>query len=828
MRVIFLVLLFAAFLYPGDEQQLLRILRVSRTPEQRQTALLELYRHYKKERLDAPAQAYLEKLIRIQTLRGDRVGLQNSHLEQARRHRDRKNYPAALDHYFETLKYAGNPESNSGGIAYLEIAEIFRTMNHRGLAARYLDRAMAHAERRHKPCLEIRALNAYSSLAYETGDYDAALQYINRSLETEEKQKQYVCGADSLYKKALILGKANRPGGSGRQEAVTLLKTAVDRGLEMKQYETLLPVMNAYVRQLIRDGELAEAARYLDMIDDLYAPFYPHYFFYYYLNARLSEKMNRREEALAFYRRTADALPGKTNNAGGVLTGQTDEIYSRMIAFYLDMHRRSSKEQYLRQALYFAEIKNAYIHQLTAGNTKKYRRLMNEKKKLENEYTSTLHRFNRLMKGPAPDPERADWYRRKLAALKTQTDELAEFVMEIPLNIKPYHVEDFNVPSIRRQLGPNRLVLKYALLEKDVFLFYMNRTSVGRLKLKITATQLEKLVRRLTEPLDDFTRGRADYLRIHYDIPTAHRLYRVLLEPLLTKHPGAKELVIIPDRQLFKLPFEALVTGYNREMPDPGIVFSEYAAADYLIQKHTVSYLMSLFHLRETPGRRDGKPFTIAAFGAPVINNTETQTGGVNKQDWFRELPSARREVAIIQNLFGKTAGRGFTGAGFNRANFERYAPRARVVHIATHFINNLQYPRYSALLFSAESPAAPADYYHAHEIFNLRLDSDLVVLSACESAENHLQGFQAMRGMTASFRHAGARAMMVGMWPVDEHSSRLIPFFYRRYRDGETQAAALRAAKLKLMKQTGEFDNGVKIAYAHPFIWANYVLYGF
>jgi CHAT domain-containing protein len=63
-------------------------------------------------------------------------------------------------------------------------------------------------------------------------------------------------------------------------------------------------------------------------------------------------------------------------------------------------------------------------------------------------------------------------------------------------------------------------------------------------------------------------------------------------------------------------------------------------------------------------------------------------------------------------------------------------------------------------------------------------------------------------------------------MWPVDEHSSRLVPLFYRHYKSGKTSAAALRAARLQLMKETAQLENGLKISYAHPFLWANYILY--
>jgi CHAT domain-containing protein len=198
----------------------------------------------------------------------------------------------------------------------------------------------------------------------------------------------------------------------------------------------------------------------------------------------------------------------------------------------------------------------------------------------------------------------------------------------------------------------------------------------------------------------------------------------------------------------------------------------------------------------------------------------------------FNEIPSSQREILNIPRIFGKKKSRIFLKQDFNRELFETYAPLSRILHIATHFINNVHYPQYSALLFSSYKDFGP--FYYAHEVFNLELGNELVVLSACESSEKHLLGLQGLRGMTASFRHAGVRSMIVSMWPVDEHSSQLTPLFYREYQNnaGKSSQAvistALRTAKLKLMKQTASLKNGLKISFSHPFIWANYILYNF
>jgi len=857
MRMILLILFCSFFLFPQNPQnntskkdpeeiRLVQLLKASQTSTDRQTALQNLYNYYKKKKITYLAQSYLFKLIDAQKTNKDFSGLETSYHELAHIYENKKNYLAALDNYFEALNYSKSIDSkkSQSGHTYLDIAEVFRIMNRQQLAAKYLKKAMDDSIKHNNLILKIQVLNAYSSLFYEEGDYDNALKYINLSLETEERLKKYVCCIDSMYRKSLILSKIGGSDKSGiPAEVVSLLKTAVDRGLKLRRYENLLPVMNAYLQRLIDKGELVEAALYLDKIDDLYAPYYPHFFFYYFLRAIFFEKMGRMNEALKFYKQTVLALEryfaGLKELRYDAFEEQTREIYWRIIGFYLDMFIRTGMKKYLYKVIYFSEIKNSYIHEFITLKNKKHSRLAEEKEKLEEEYLSFNQQFFHLINNKEKKKQSivwADWFEQKLEELKSQYEELMEFILEIPISFKTYTFNDFNIPLIQRKLKPHQLIVKYTLLEEDVYAFYVERSAVGYRKLNISTTELVYMVQQLTEPLDDFTRGSVDYLRINYDLQLAHQLYRILLHDILDHRRNKNEIFIIPDQELFKLPFEALVTGFNQNDLDPNVIFSEYASADYLIQNCATSYFLSLFHMQKRMRSTSGKKYEVCAFGNPFIRKTKKEerekSNGMEYNlynlEWFKEIPSSRKEIHNIEAIFDKKKTRVFLSERFNKKNFETYAPRSRILHIATHFINNIHYPRYSALLFSSLKKDATFDYFYAHEIFKLKINADLVVLSACESSEKNLLGLQGLRGMTASFRNAGVRSMIVSMWPVDEHSSQLIPLFYQQYREGKKNASALRAAKLQLMKKTSRFENGIKISFAHPFLWANYILYNF
>jgi CHAT domain-containing protein len=836
------------------EKYLLKSLKYSLNHQDREFAYTQLYRFYKQEKINYLELSYLLKLIEIQKISSDLTGLETSYNDLGEIYEGKRDYLTALEYYFEALKYSREVKENRGGYIYLKIAEVFMILNRKILAKMYLKKTLDYAREYKNDDLEVMVLSVYSKLYYEEQDYNNALKLINLSLEAENQKQKYICAIPSLYQKALILLEMDKNGDQKNEEAVELLKAAVELGLKNKEYDNLLPIMSEYVEQLIAFDRFGETALYLEKIDDIYAPYYPYYFFYYYLNALLFEKQGQMEQALQFYQKTTqkleDYFSGLHYQQYHSLQQKTEEIYSRAIEFYLKMYDHTGNQIYIKQALYFSEIKNSYIYDLVILKNKTHAHLMEEKEKLEKEFFINNQKYIRLLKNSGNsdrDREELRLCENKLDAIKKQNEELTAFILESPVTYKKYKFSDFNTWLIRKQLKPGQLIVKYVVLKENIYTFCIDHGSMGYWKLDGRTDEILNKVKELTAPLDDFTEGVVDYLRINYDLQLAHQLYDILVKGIWEFRESVDEIFIIPDRELFKLPFEALVVDFNQQELEPDIVFSEYSSADYLIEKLPVSYAFSLFHFRENSKPLRPKKYTITAFGSPKLNQKFLRGGpggavfsksappGRRRQSnllLFKDIPSSQKEIATIPLIFGKKKSRIFLKENFNREMFEAYAPLSEILHIATHFINNVHYPQYSALLFSPDKNFGP--FYYAHEVFKLELGNKLVVLSACESSEKHLLGMQGLRGMTASFRHAGVGSMLVSMWPVDEHSSRLTPLFYREYKNTNGElgkaaiTAALRTAKLKLMKQTVSLKNGLRISFSHPFIWANYILYTF
>ncbi len=850
-----------------EERQFLKQLKNAPDNQTRQHALTDLYIYYKEKDIQYQALSYLLKLLEIQKNKHDFAGLERSYLDLGEIYVSGQDYLNGLSAFFEALKYSERVKKNRRGYIYLRFSEVFRLLDRQELAWKYIKKALDASLHQKDDDLKVLVLSHYSQLYFEAGDYTGALKFINLSLKTEKLQGKYLCAIQCLYRKALILIKMSEKAGNHLPEVMALLKAAVLMGLKNHQYEGLLPVLGEYIEKLIQQQRYTEAAYYLDKIDDIYAPYYRYYFIYDYLQALFYESQQQPETALKFYQATAEKLEQFSStmyiHQYQSFKKITEKIYAALIEFYLSLYNRSQDSMFLERAIYYSEIKNAYINESflpneaikpTAQHIKTLAYFNEEKNKIAEEFSQTYQKYIRLLKTSTGQHKKnsalLDMVEKKLATLKKQEEGLTEFIFEAPLTFKKYTFNDLKLRQLQAKLEPWQRIIKYVVLERHIYAFSIDSRNVTYSILPGSSTEILEKVNGLVEPLDDFTKGQVDYLRVNYNLPMAAHLYDTLLRHLLPLSPATtnmntnttssnkeaqarEEIFIIPDQQLFKLPFEALVTGFKQNEMAADTVFSEYASANYFIQQYSVSYALSLFHFQGEKVAVTPKRFAIVAFGAPEV--VALDNGNNYRSGLFPPLPSSRDEILNIQEIFGETRSRLFLGERFTQSQFETYAPQAETLHIATHFINNVDHPQYSALLFSMCNNGFPL--YYAHTIFHLKLDINLVVLSACDSSETHLQGMQGLRGITASFRHAGARALIVSMWPVDEQSAQLTPLFYRYYLAQKTgssksepisPAQALRMAKLAFMKKTATLANGLKISFSHPFLWADYILYTF
>jgi CHAT domain-containing protein len=301
-------------------------------------------------------------------------------------------------------------------------------------------------------------------------------------------------------------------------------------------------------------------------------------------------------------------------------------------------------------------------------------------------------------------------------------------------------------------------------------------------------------------------------------------LYEKLFQPLEAHLTAARKLIIVPDGVLAYLPFETLVGN------------TKQGAATFLLERFAISYAPSASALAALRTRRLNAAAATGfiAFGDPVYAKTEPEivpTNQTNERGFdFRQLPYTRNEVNEIAALFPTHERRVLLGAEAQEANVKAEPlGQYRYVHFATHALVDEEFPARSAIMLSA--PALQAGdltvdkkedgALQMAEVLRLKLNADLVTLSACRTGLGRMLYGEGIIGLTRAFLYAGAESVVVSLWNVNDiATAALMKAFYKNLRQGMSKDAALRQAKLRLLR-------GQQPAWRHPYYWAPFVLVG-
>jgi CHAT domain-containing protein/tetratricopeptide (TPR) repeat protein len=419
------------------------------------------------------------------------------------------------------------------------------------------------------------------------------------------------------------------------------------------------------------------------------------------------------------------------------------------------------------------------------------------------------------------DAARLALLRAELVSADAEIERLeAEIRARHPRYSELHDPRPLRAAELQRLVDGQTALLEYYLGEDASYLFVATSERLAAYRLPAAAAladQVQQLRRSMQRPE---RRTEGAYRRL------AHQLYEVLLAPAAEVLARKPHLVIVPDRSLHLLAFESLLTAAGTQR--------SLAELPYLVRSHSLSYVPSgsvLAELRAAdgagrPGRKRLVAFADPVFAGPAggaaggIAHASFGTPPAAAEPGWRRLPESRREVEAIGELFGHGDATLYLGAEANEENVKRAgALHAERLHFATHGFVDERHPELSALVLSNVAGSEEDGVLQVREIFNLDLDADLIVLSACETGLGREVTGEGLVGLSRAFLYAGASGIMVSLWRVADVSSRgLMVDFYRRSSSGMGQPRALRESKLAMIE-------GAR--WAHPFYWAPFILVG-
>jgi CHAT domain-containing protein len=322
-----------------------------------------------------------------------------------------------------------------------------------------------------------------------------------------------------------------------------------------------------------------------------------------------------------------------------------------------------------------------------------------------------------------------------------------------------------SLTRIRELLPADAVFIEYALLPDTLAMWIVSSRGSRPYAVAVRRDSVAQLV-------DRFTRETGD---ADVDTTSARaRLFDLLVAPFASELAAGGEIVVVPDRELARVPFAAL---WNR------------GTGRYVLEDYRVRTLPSAAFLIAASSRAASPDSRASAL---VIGNPELDAASAAE---LPPLPGAFREAQQVARLYGR--GKLLRGPGASRDSVLELLPKYGVFHFAGHAVANGDQPELSYLALASKY-AGEVGMLRAAEIGRLRLSNlQIVVLSACSTLNPRRSRMGAIAGLAYSFLRAGAPATVSTLWDVDDAvTTELLVSFHNRFAGGTPAAEALRLAQ--------------------------------
>ena len=473
--------------------------------------------------------------------------------------------------------------------------------------------------------------------------------------------------------------------------------------------------------------------------------------------------------------------------------------------------------------------------------------LLEQQQALEGQLTSLSQQG---MLSDSKNTEEVAAVKKRLASLLDDYHKVGEQMLQkSPAYAALTQPRALSIDDIQASLDHESVLLECALGNERSYLWVVTKSSVTSYELP-KGKDIEDAAKHLREMLtarnrvvaqEGLTEARARVERADTEAwRAAARLSEMLAIGKAVVQSGAKRLVIVADGELQNVPFSMLpIPQRSREPLIPLTGMAPLVVDFEIVMLPSVSVLAELRRTQRTSSSWEKTAIVLAD---PVFDKSDERVkvprvGGnldkvspgqaalrtTNTSEPAPRLPFTRREAHEIIGLLPAADGTEVLDFAASRETVNSgLLARYRIVHFATHGRANDEYPELSGLLLSMinEKGQEQNGILQLHEIYNLHLPVDMVVLSACETGLGRKVRGEGLIGLTRGFIYAGAKRVVASAWEVNDAStSKLMKYFYQAMlKDRRSPAAALRLAQLELLRQPQR---------RAPYYWAAFMLYG-
>jgi CHAT domain-containing protein len=453
-------------------------------------------------------------------------------------------------------------------------------------------------------------------------------------------------------------------------------------------------------------------------------------------------------------------------------------------------------------------------------------------------------------------PEAATRLADQIAERRTRLEQLEQQQAEVLGRLAAYPRyravagDAISLADLQAVLGEGEAYVKLVTLDSDAYVVYATRDSARVWRADATPRQLERLVTQIRESIAVVEGGQVN--TYPFDLAASRKLYVQLFAPVADELPRLRHIVFEPDGALLKLPINLLVTddasvaAYAERMKAKGADEYDFRGTKWLGRSTQVSTSVGPSAFRDVRAARpsDGKRAYLGlgenspiGTASPGAARTRAALEAGERCTWSPNIwanPVKAKELREAAARFGGTA-QVLTGADFTDTGVADLSDLAefRILHFATHGLVTAPQPGCPprpALLTSFDKADASDGLLSFAEIFDLRIDADLVILSACDTAGSATIGAAreagvtsggefALDGLVRAFVGAGGRTVLASHWPVPDDfdaTGRLVGGLFAE--DGRSTAEALRVSQAALMDDAET---------SHPFYWSAFAVVG-
>lgn len=497
-------------------------------------------------------------------------------------------------------------------------------------------------------------------------------------------------------------------------------------------------------------------------------------------------------------------------NAKIKLSKQGKQVFEFSLDLAYQLYDLKQEPIYLEKALQISEMSKSalLLESLKDEEAKTFANIPESMLKEEKQLRLNIAYYKKLLlENESLSQEEKQALQKKKFAADLELDNLKKEIEEdYPeyYSLK-YQGNPLKVASIQLKLQDNECFLAYFVGDESIFCLGITKEDV-----QITKSAKPS---NFVQMVNQLRRGLANKDFVAYT-QSAYDLHQLLLDQPIIH--STDKLIVISDDLLNYLPFEVLL----QAPAEPKT--KDYGQLAYLIKKHRIAYNYAA-QLFLHDFKKKNKPKIsnqYLGFAPDFAPQEKEEQPLVLLRNQLDQLLGAKYEVEQINQL---ARGNYYVGSQAHEAQFKAKAHEYAILHLATHAVIDEANPMNSCLIFSEDIPEQIQEdgLLYTYELYNMDLQADLVVLSACNTGFGQLQSGEGVVSLARGFRYAGCPNIVMSLWPApDKSTSKVMIDFYDHLVQGKTKDEALHEAKISFLEQADAIS-------ANPYFWGSFVFIG-